>query len=73
MLDAACTQTDPDHFFADEHEIGRAAARQATKAAISICKTCPVRLKCLTYARTNGIRLGVWGGVAARPRTEMRS
>lgn len=73
MLDAACTQTDPDHFFAVEREIGRSAALQHTKAAIRICKTCPVRLECLTYARQNGIREGVWGGMAARPRTEMRS
>lgn len=28
-----------------------------------VCRTCPIVLKCATYALANDERLGVWGGL----------
>lgn len=36
--------------------------------AKAICKGCPVRLHCLSYAIAHKIPYGVWGGLSARER-----
>lgn len=40
--------------------------------AVQICKTCPVRERCLEYALENAITMGVWGGVSERGRQRLR-
>lgn len=34
----------------------------ATQRALAICAGCPVAEQCAAYAKTHGIRDGVWGG-----------
>jgi hypothetical protein len=36
------------------------------------CLVCPVRMECLRYAMSNGIREGIWGGLAPEERTKLR-
>jgi WhiB family redox-sensing transcriptional regulator len=50
---AACRGADTATFFPKE--------RRSTQAAREICAGCPVRVECLTYARTHGVE-GIWGG-----------
>jgi Transcription factor WhiB len=38
-----------------------------------ICESCPVRQQCLSYAISNGIVHGIWGGLAERDRRILRS
>lgn len=45
------------------------------RAAIEVCSTCPVRSECLDYAlkseRTDGLRIGIWGGLGPYERTAL--
>jgi hypothetical protein len=45
------------------------------KQAVDICSACPVRRDCLTYAleseRTDGLRIGIWGGLGPYERTAL--
>lgn len=43
-------------------------ARQEARAGIEICRGCPVRVQCLTYARQLRIPMGVFGGVLRNQR-----
>lgn len=63
MLDAACTQVDPEIFFP---EVGK-----SSKQAKAICSGCDVRELCLEYALAtdNGKHhYGVFGGKSVRER-----
>ena len=40
----------------------------AQELARRVCDTCPVRLKCLTYATEHPELEGIWGGLTARER-----
>ncbi len=62
MLDASCRNKPQSWFFASK---GNNAAVAAAK---SVCRTCPVREKCLEYAIENCIRFGIWGGKTVRER-----
>lgn len=53
---------DPDIFW-DEEFIG---------VAKSICRGCPVREKCLSWAIDHGEMDGVWGGLSAKERAKLR-
>lgn len=57
---ARCRGKDPEAFF----------GRNLTEArdAIRTCERCPVRQECLDYAITEGIEIGVWGGLTERQR-----
>ena len=66
MRQALCAQTDPMLFYPEE--VGGKAAQQAKK----ICKRCPVREACLTYALEHGECFGIWGGTSYRQRRRMR-
>lgn len=57
---ARCRGMDPDVFF------GRNLAEART--AIRTCDRCEVRAQCLEYAVTEGIDIGVWGGLTERQR-----
>lgn len=69
---AACLGVDTGLFFIDRSNT------QRYKAAVSICRQCPVRAECLNDALTAerglGVRLryGVWGGLTPRQRTRLR-
>jgi WhiB family transcriptional regulator, redox-sensing transcriptional regulator len=69
--DAACLHTDPDLFF----PIGTAgsALRQVdVDEAKRICRTCPVRSPCLTWALDQGSSSGIWGGTTEDERRALR-
>ena len=51
---AACTDHDPDLFFADTPE--------GVEQAKLVCRQCPVREVCLAAATRRGEPHGVWGG-----------
>lgn len=38
------------------------------KAAKAICKQCPIKVECLTYALESGQRFGIWGGTEGHER-----
>ena len=58
--DALCAQVDPDAHFPEKGE--------STRAAKSVCRSCPVKLECLEYAIRNNERFGVYGGMSERER-----
>jgi WhiB family transcriptional regulator, redox-sensing transcriptional regulator len=62
LAGAACTDADPNLFFAAEAET--LAARKAREAdARAVCARCPARLPCLEWAMAAGEQDGIWGGV----------
>jgi WhiB family redox-sensing transcriptional regulator len=67
--DAACLHADPELFFPD----GAAglALRQMDEAK-QICRSCPVRQPCLTWALDQVIVSGVWGGTTEDERRALR-
>lgn len=58
--DALCAQTDPEAFYPEAGQDGKAAKR--------ICARCPVNAECLSYAVVVDERHGVWGGMARKQR-----
>ncbi|MFL6123737.1 WhiB family transcriptional regulator [Actinophytocola sp.] len=65
MRDALCAQTDPEAFYPDEH--GSVAPAKA------VCAVCPVLAECRAYALETGQRFGVWGGLSAHERQQIRT
>lgn len=64
MEDAACT-IDPELWFSlNPFEIDEAK---------KICRHCPVRKQCLTFAVDNDERFGVWGGETSYQRAARRN
>ena len=59
-FEAACGQDDPDLFF--PVGVGEAARRQARQAK-AVCRGCPVKLACLTWAMETEQTDGIWGGL----------
>lgn len=59
IVNAPCQSTDSETFFPDPTEIEKIAL------AKSFCATClpTVKDECLSFALTNRIRYGVWGGM----------
>ena len=64
MQHGACVGEDPDLFFPSE-------GGPATKAK-AICAVCPVRVECLTFAVSEPISFGIWGGLTPRERRRVR-
>ncbi|HZJ47633.1 MAG TPA: WhiB family transcriptional regulator [Acidimicrobiia bacterium] len=62
--EAACAGTDPDVFFPGEDA-------SAARAKI-VCAGCPVREKCLLYSIEFRMTSGIWGGMSAAERRELR-
>lgn len=60
LEEAACRDEDLDMFFA----VGDGQEEQAK----AVCRRCPVRWECLTYALETRQRHGVWGGLTAEER-----
>ncbi len=61
---AICAKTDPDLWFSP----GAVEHRQAKR----ICRECPVRSQCLSYAIEAPVDHGVWGGLTERERRHQR-
>lgn len=59
-----CAESDPDLWFA--------VGAMEHKAAKSICRKCPVRAECLSYAMDAPIDHGIWGGLTERERRKAR-
>jgi WhiB family redox-sensing transcriptional regulator len=64
MRDGLCAQTDPDAFFPERGG--------STRDAKAVCRACPVRNECLSYALEQDERFGIWGGTSERERRELR-
>jgi WhiB family redox-sensing transcriptional regulator len=58
-----CRQADPESFFPDMGGSSREAKQ--------VCAACDVRAECLSYALTNDIRQGIWGGLSAHQRRRL--
>lgn len=41
--------------------------------ALDLCKVCPVRAECLTYAWETDQEYGIWGGLSPYSRTRLRT
>ena len=68
--DAACLGMDTELWFpAGGHPAGTALRR--VQLAVEICKSCPVRVECLTFATRTGQR-GIWGGLTEDQRRRSR-
>ena len=66
--DAACKDyPNPELFFVDDREDGVMSTREAK----AICRGCPVKNECFTYAYENRIPHGVFGGVSGDDRRLM--
>lgn len=66
MRDAKCADTpDPDLFFSG-------VAEDIAKAQ-GICKGCPVRILCASYAIENNTEGGVWGGLTEADRKTIKT
>jgi WhiB family transcriptional regulator, redox-sensing transcriptional regulator len=57
---AACHAGDLEIFYSGEPE--------DTRAAIRMCRSCPVRRPCFEAAVDRGEQFGVWGGTTERER-----
>jgi len=65
MRDAKCADVpDPDLFFS--------GVAEDTAIAQAICRTCPVRLLCASYAIETNTESGVWGGLTEADRKAIK-
>lgn len=62
--DALCAEVDGDLFFPEKGE--------RNILALNLCAVCPVKLPCLEMALVEEIDFGVWGGVTAYQRRQLR-
>jgi WhiB family redox-sensing transcriptional regulator len=64
---ARCIGVDPDLFF-----LPRGDRWDQTQEAKAICRQCPVRMECLSFAVATTQKFGIWGGLSERERRELR-
>lgn len=62
MDEAVCLSVDPEVFFPIATRKGTNVRRQQVKQATDVCAKCTVADECFSYAKTLGIRDGIWGG-----------
>jgi WhiB family transcriptional regulator, redox-sensing transcriptional regulator len=62
-----CMESDPEIFYSGTEEMPR-----AWQDAVKMCKTCPVRAECAAYAVEAEEIFGVWGGLTANQRKQIR-
>jgi WhiB family redox-sensing transcriptional regulator len=58
----ACREVGADLFFHPSGERGP-AHDERERAAVAVCRTCPVRAECLSHALAVREPYGVWGGL----------
>lgn len=68
--DAACRGHDPELWFTDRPGV---PAEKLAEPAKKVCARCPVTGACLTWALANDEKWGVWGGLTAEERRELRN
>ena len=66
--DAACRDADPELFFPDGDI---RSARAHVKMAKLICRGCPARAACLSWALGSGQETGIWGGLTENERRRL--
>jgi WhiB family redox-sensing transcriptional regulator len=66
---AACRHVDPELFFPPGHA---GPALEQIEEAKRICRTCPVRARCLDWALSSGFDYGIWGGATEEERRAAR-
>ena len=60
-------QKNPQLFFPED--IADPEKRELSiKAAKAICRQCPIKVECLTYALSTNQRYGIWGGTEGHER-----
>lgn len=62
-----CQTTDPEAWFGDHGDWA------TTRAAKKLCATCPVINECATYAIAAFESHGIWGGLTAKERQQIRA
>lgn len=62
---AACVGEDPALFFPERENI------ETLKPAAAVCRTCPIRSRCLAQAIAEDVR-GIWAGTTTRQRRVIR-
>lgn len=62
----------PEAFFAIEESYTGQARQLEVRFAKGICSTCPVKQDCLTYALIGKEETGIWGGLTAKERQDLR-
>ena len=72
QVKAACRGVGVDQFFNPDAERGQAKRTREARAK-AICATCPVIAQCLDWALSVGEPYGVWGGLSAAERHEVRA
>lgn len=66
MLDGACVGENPEHWFPTP------GSGDLIDYAIGLCNTCPVRVRCLTYALKTDSAWGVWGATTEGQRRKIK-
>jgi WhiB family redox-sensing transcriptional regulator len=64
---AACLSVPRSVFF----PVNTRSTSQETRAALAICRSCPVRAECLNSAINNREYYGIWGGTTEATRRPM--
>lgn len=68
MAKGECSSSEtPDDWHADRND-----DRIGYYRAKTVCRTCPVRLVCLEFAQTTREPDGIWGGLDAEERFDLR-
>jgi WhiB family transcriptional regulator, redox-sensing transcriptional regulator len=66
---AACRDADPNLFF----PMGTTGvAVDEIESAKAVCRSCPVRKRCLEFALVTNQEAGVWGGTSEEERRKLR-
>jgi WhiB family redox-sensing transcriptional regulator len=64
----SCRDSDPNLFY----PLGRGrSALEQTEVAKLVCRACPSREPCLTFALATRQDLGIWGGTSPEDRREL--
>jgi WhiB family redox-sensing transcriptional regulator len=72
QVSAECREN-PDVFFPEDWDIpGMADSAKARNLAKQICLRCPIKSECLQYAIEAKEQHGVWGGLTAHERRDLR-
>lgn len=66
MLDGICVGGDPERWFPTPGDSA------AIEYAVGICNTCPVRVRCLTYALETDSAWGIFGGLTEAQRRQIK-